>query len=342
MKITFLTLLTVAGLGRALAQDPVDPYMGDWKGTLKTGGEEQAIVVALIPSGGGKYEAKVLATFEQRVPVLHHLKGSFRNGEFKFMDAIPFDVSRIVGTTDNGVVLGASLWAGKSEDGTLAGRIAGRTQGEFKLSPFKRTSPTLGAKPPTGALVLFDGRSLEAWRPRDPKAREVKWKLVEGDAMQVNGGDIMTKEVFADHRIHLEFRTPYMPTAGGQGRGNSGVYPQGRYEVQVLDSYGLEGADNECGGIYTVARPAVNMCFPPLQWQTYDITFRAAKFDATGKKTANARITLVHNGVTVQDNVELRMTGGALDDREIQPGPLLLQDHSNPVQYRNIWVENLN
>jgi len=342
MKIRLLSLLAVAGLGQALAQNPVDPYMGDWKGTLKTGGEEQNVVVAMIPLGGGKYEAKFLATFEKRVPVLYHLKGNFRNGEFKFMDAIPFDVSRIVGTTGSGVVLGASLWSGKSEDGTLTGSIAGKTQGEFKLSQFKRTSPTLGAKPPAGAIVLFDGKSLDAWRPRDPKAKEVKWKLVEGDAMQVNGGDIMTKEVFADHKFHLEFRTPYMPTASGQGRGNSGVYPQGRYEVQVLDSYGLEGADNECGGIYTVARPAVNMCFPPLEWQTYDITFRAAKFDATGKKMANARITVLHNGVTVHDNVELRVTGGSLDDREIQPGPLLLQDHGNPVLYRNIWVENLN
>jgi hypothetical protein len=112
--------------------------------------------------------------------------------------------------------------------------------------------------------------------------------------------------------------------------------------VQVLDSYGLEGADNECGGIYTVSRPKINMCAPPLQWQSYDITFTAAKYDGAGKKTANARLTVVHNGVVIQDNTELpRVTGGALNDRENEPESLVLQDHGNPVQYRNIWAEKL-
>ena len=160
--------------------------------------------------------------------------------------------------------------------------------------------------------------------------------------MQVNGGDIMTKEKFKDVKFHIEFRTPYMPTASGQGRGNSGVYPQGRYEIQVLDSYGLEGADNECGGIYTVARPAVNMCLPPLEWQAYDVVFKVARFDAAGKKTANARITVQHNGVTIHDDIELpHPTGGALSENENEPGPLLLQDHGNPVHYRNIWIQKL-
>jgi hypothetical protein len=171
----------------------------------------------------------------------------------------------------------------------------------------------------------------------------VKWKILEDGSMQVNGGDILTKERFGDHKLHIEFKLPYMPFASGQGRANSGVYLHGRYEVQVLDSYGLEGEDNECGGIYQVSKPAVNMCYPPLQWQCYDITFRAPHFDNAMKKTANARITVVHNGVVIHDNIELpKGTGGAIDNNEGRLGVLLLQDHGNPVQFRNIWVEKLN
>ncbi|HOY59375.1 MAG TPA: DUF1080 domain-containing protein, partial [Verrucomicrobiota bacterium] len=114
------------------------------------------------------------------------------------------------------------------------------------------------------------------------------------------------------------------------------------YEVQVLDSYGLEGEDNECGGIYQIARPILNMCAPPLQWQTYDITYTTPKLDAAGKKTANARATILLNGVVIHDNLELpRITGGAVDDKEGQPAGILLQDHTNPVRYRNIWIEKL-
>ena len=110
--------------------------------------------------------------------------------------------------------------------------------------------------------------------------------------------------------------------------------------MQVLDSYGLDGRDNECGGLYRIGAPSVNMCLPPLQWQTYDITFHAPVFDAAGKKTAKARITVVHNGVTIQDQVELPgITGGSIDKNEADPGPLKLQDHGNPVQFRNIWIQ---
>ena len=161
--------------------------------------------------------------------------------------------------------------------------------------------------------------------------------------MEVNGGNIISKEGFGDHKLHIEFKLPYMPFASGQGRANSGVYLQGRYEVQVLDSFGLEGEDNECGGIYQVSKPAVNMCLPPLQWQTYDITFKAPRFDSAMKKVANARITIVHNGIVIQDNVELpKVTGGAIDNNEARLGGVMLQDHGNPIQFRNIWVEKLN
>jgi hypothetical protein len=120
------------------------------------------------------------------------------------------------------------------------------------------------------------------------------------------------------------------------------VYLQGRYEVQVLDSYGLEGKDNECGGIYKVGAPIVNMCAPPMQWQTYDITFYAPRFDNAGKKTKDAYVTVVHNGVTIHDEKIIpKLTGGALDGNVAEPGGIYLQDHSNPVQFRNIWLVEL-
>lgn len=181
--------------------------------------------------------------------------------------------------------------------------------------------------------------------PRPDQAGQIGWKLVPGDAlepgyMEVGPGSIVSRAQFGDHRLHIEFRTPYKPDARGQGRGNSGVYVQGRYEVQVLDSYGLKGANNECGGIYSVKAPRVNMCAPPLQWQTYDITFRAPRFNKDGDKVKNARITVLHNGVNIHDDVELTVDGttAAPWKGPARQGPIYLQDHGNPVQYRNIWV----
>lgn len=195
------------------------------------------------------------------------------------------------------------------------------------LKKVHRKSPTLGRMPPEDGIALFDGTSLDGWENA---------KLVEGNLLGATG--CSTKRSFGDHRLHLEFRTPFMPEATGQARGNSGVYVQSRYEVQVLDSFGLEGKDNECGGIYQVSKPRINMCFPPLAWQTYDIDFTAAQYDADGNKTKNARITVKLNGVIIQDNLELpRHTPGRAEEG---PGPLglFLQDHGNPVVYRNIWV----
>ena len=129
-----------------------------------------------------------------------------------------------------------------------------------------------------------------------------------------------------------------MPNSTGQGRGNSGVYMQDRYEVQVLDSFGLKGLDNECGGVYTKAKPSVNMCFPPLVWQTYDIDFEAAKFDADGKKTKKAVISVKHNGVTIHNKFEIDGPTGGGQPEAPTPGAIQLQGHGNPVFYQNIWI----
>jgi len=193
-----------------------------------------------------------------------------------------------------------------------------------ELKKVERKSPTLGAKPPEGAKVLFDG-----------KTNDFKPGKTEGDLL-VQGQTSETK--FGSVTLHVEFLLPFMPAARGQGRGNSGVYLQGRYECQVLDSFGLSGENNECGGIYQIAKPRVNMCLPPLVWQTYDIDYTAATYEG-GKKTKNATITVRHNGVVIHENVELPKGTTAAPVKEgAEAGPLYLQDHGNPVRFRNVWV----
>lgn len=198
------------------------------------------------------------------------------------------------------------------------------------LPRIERCSPTLGAKPPAGAVVLFDGSSADAW---DNGKSENGLLLATG---------CTSKRRFGDYTLHLEFRTPYMPAARGQGRGNSGVYHSGRWETQILDSFGLEGRDNECGGIYSVAPPRLNMCLPPLSWQTYDVDFMAATFNAQGRRTAWPRITVRLNGVVVHEDLELGKdftTAAPIAQPLAAPeGPVHLQNHGNPVVFRNIWI----
>jgi len=326
----------------AAAQNATDAFMGDWQGSVSIGGQKQPISVYMIPLDQGHYEARFVADFRERGPYLYRLRGEIRDGQFRFMDDIPFDVGRITGTTDKGVLLPASLWSGKVTDNSVQGSVAGLRNGQFELQQTQRMSPNLGKRPPEGAVVLFDGSTLEQWQSRDG-GKPIQWKLLPGGVMEVGkGGDVVTKEKFGDHILHLEFRLPYMPHAFGQARANSGVYLQTRYETQVLDSYGLEGLDNECGGFYQICQPLVNMCAPPLQWQSYDITFHSAKLGADGKKTTNARVTVVHNGVVIHDNFELpHVTPGGMNNTEGEAAGLMLQDHGNPVQYRNIWVKRL-
>lgn len=198
-----------------------------------------------------------------------------------------------------------------------------------KLGEMKRVvrqSPTLGLEPPEGAVVLFDGKSVD----------EFPGATMTDDGLLKQGATSSRK--FQSGTLHLEFLLSYMPQASGQGRANSGCYLQGRYEVQILDSFGLDGKNNECGGIYEVKSPTVNMCYPPLSWQAYDIDFTAVKYDDQGAKTADALMTVKHNGVVIHKDVAVpRTTRAAPLPEGPEPGPVYLQDHGNPIRFRNIW-----
>lgn len=218
--------------------------------------------------------------------------------------------------------------------GSVTGSINGSKmtlkQGDASgsLERIERKSPTLGAKPPKGAVVVFDGSSLKNFKKG---ARKTDEGLLEQGCT--------TSVEFGDHTLHIEFRTPYKPFARGQGRGNSGMYVQGRFEVQMLDSFGLEGRMNECGGIYSIKHTDFNMCFPPLSWQTYDVDFTSAKFDDKGNKVSDAKMTVRHNGVVIHKDVVCPRSTTAAPNRQPGPkGPIYLQNHGNPVRYRNIWV----
>lgn len=223
------------------------------------------------------------------------------------------------------------LWlTGEQSDAAIVGTTLqlldkdGQPTGQ--LTRLERISPTLGAQPPAQAIVLFGGSDLSHWKNA---------KLTPEGLLQAGTETIDT---YGDFRLHGEFMLPYKPLARGQDRGNSGFYLQGRYEVQVLDSFGLEGIENECGALYKTKRPDTNLCLPPLQWQTYDIDFTNARFDGTGQKMANMLITVWHNGVLIHDSAAIPNKTGAGTAEGPNPLPIKLQEHGNPVVYRNIWL----
>ncbi len=297
--------------------DPlVGDYIGRWSEAEDVDPEIAAQVIAL---GRDKYRVRLVSKLDMRCPAHIDVQVKADDG------ALHFDASGIEGVIKDGRITG--------------GRGRMKT---FELEKVVRESPTLGAPAPEGATVLFDGSNLDHWTGTDG------WEVLNGEVLMVtpDGDYIETKQHYKDVKLHVEFRTPFMPKARGQQRGNSGVFFQKEFEVQVLDSYGLEGLNNECGALYKVSAPKVNACAPPLQWQTYDVEYRAPRFDAQGEVSAYPRITVRHNGVLIHNDQEIPwITGWKEKDRLApmpqEPGPIRLQGHNNYVQFRNIWLVDL-
>ena len=301
--------------GKIVAIDPAKAgpdfaFQGEYVGVVNDHGKEGPMGAQIIALGDGKFHG---VGYIGGLPGEGWAKGGARrqcDGELKD-GAVKFK------TPDSKTAV--------VKDGVITVCDAdGNTVGTLKK--VERKSPTMGAKPPAGAVVLFDGTSADQF---------IGGRMTP-DGLLMEGPT--SKQKFQNATYHAEFLLPFMPSDRGQGRGNSGFYAQGRYETQILDSFGLEGKNNECGGIYGVAEPKVNMCLPPLAWQTYDVDLVPAEFK-DGQKVKNARITVRHNGVLIHDNVEIPHGTTAAPVKEgPEPGPVYLQNHGCPVRFRNVWV----
>ena len=291
------------------AKDPEYPFMGEFVGPVISGSSVyQRLAVQVRPLAEGGFEA---LQYQGGLPgePLHRptplkLVGK-RWEKFLVLSGGPF---AIFVEPQQCLVL--------DQQGQRVGR----------LERVHRQSPTLGARPPKDALILFQGKDTNQFTVAQ----------VTQDGLLMEGAEL--KALFNDFNLHAEFQLPYMPAARDQGRSNSGLYLQSRYEVQVLDSFGEEPVFNGCGALYKTRKPDLNMCLPPLVWQTYDIAFTSPRWLADGSKWKNARITVWLNGVKVHDNVELADKTGAGKDEDPVPLPIKLQDHRNPVRFRNIWI----
>jgi len=213
------------------------------------------------------------------------------------------------------------------------------------ITPGTSSTQEAAGKAPSDAIVLFDGKDLSQWLDKDGGA--AKWKVENGYVEVVaHMGYIHTKTPFGDCQLHIEFSEPVPPKGESQERGNSGVFLMGLYEIQVLDSYENKTyADGQAAAVYGQYPPLVNASRPPGQWQSYDIVFHGPRFDASGNLVRAAHVTVFHNGVLVQDHVEIKGRTAIGDVPTYVPGPdklpLALQDHGNPVRYRNIWIREL-
>ena len=260
-----------------------------------------------------------------------HVRGKTQQGKTIFEgvhgERLLFSNPNFSGWIEKGVFRGTARMYGTRVPNT-----------KFHLKRVLRKSPTLGAKPPKGALVLFDGSNVKEWQGG---------KLVADKLLDVG---TTSKRKFGSVRIHMEFICPFMSTARGMHRGNSGVYVKSEWEIQIVDSFGWHHENRKferlskfarCGGIHEMIAPRINMSYPPLSWQTYDIVFIAAKLDSTGKRLAPATMTVRQNGVLIHNQYVLPPVppGRKLStSKDGQPGPIFLQRHGNPVRFRNIWV----
>lgn len=347
MKAVTTFLLSVLALQAAPAADARfainDPYVGVYQGTFQTRLSQGVVEGQIRSLGDGTYDGfialKSVREGVEKITTVGIITPFQPDAEGKAVIGAlhPNNLDRNRDKPDERLAFPSMGISGDMTPGQFTGSVtlpfgdnnATITMRRVKAPP----SATLGAAPPKDAIVIFDGKDRGQWR-------EAKWKINNG-ALEVGEGNITTKQSLTNFLLHVEFRTPHMPAARGQDRGNSGVYLRSVFEVQVLDSFGLFPlANNDCGGIYQIAEPdlnAVNACLPPGEWQTYDITYREGD-----KQTQRLpEITVVHNGRMVVDKVKVPSelvvngTGGG----EVDGGFLMLQNHGNPVQYRNLWVQ---
>lgn len=315
--------------------EPIPPFMGDWEGgwvdaPQKDGNARNnpGLVARVIGLGNNRYEIQILEEFDKRADFKVKTEAVWKNGKMTF--------------DQNG-------FSGKITNDSFTGKKAGVAfDTPFSLKRVHRTSTTMGKKAPENAVVLFDGSDLDAWERQgggDPTwlTKDGYFEVLPKKDNNNVGGSINTRQSFGDVKVHLEFRLPYAPEHRGQKRANSGFFLPGGYEVQILDSYGLDGMWNECGALYKQSPPRVNMCWSPGVWQTFDVEFKRLRRDSEGNKVDHAEFTVWHNGVKIHNSFQIKgATSNTQKGRELgesgKNGGLSLQDHSNKIQFRNIWV----
>lgn len=298
-----------------------DPFMGQYAGTFHADSMTQMPATAVVVAEGEDH-------YRVRIEAVSADPG--RAGETVEVYAGRSGFEALIGSRSGGY-----HWSGRIKDGQLS--LASAYGTRFELNKVVRKSPKEGLEPPAGAVVLLPYKQgtkpdLNAWTNQE-------WKALDNGAMQVAKGSTTTKERFGDiQHLHLEFWLPLEPLNRGQGRCNSGVFLNDLYEVQILDSFGLVESSGDCGSLYGVKRPDVNASLPPQQWQTYDIEFRAARLNGDGTVKEHARITVCLNGVKIHDNVAIPHPTANPNAEQKPTGPIQLQDHGHPIQFRNIWL----
>jgi hypothetical protein len=319
-----ITLACLSNIGATVM--PHDPAIGTYEGVYQsTGRPDGEASATVIAEGPGLY----------RLTARHSVGEESAQIELHGQSAGP----RVLFHGFSNSV----FWSGELSDGALrVTRGDAAYGGMYDLKQVMHESPTAGLAPPEEAVVLLPYAegvepSLDAWT-------NAGWKAQPDGSVEVTPGTgpNFTKQAFADVRLHLEFQLPNMALAFGQLRANSGVYFMNRYEVQVLDSFGVHQSAGDCGAVYLVSTPRVNASLPPGAWQTYDIEFRAPRLGPDGTVREHARLTVRHNGVLIQENVEVPgATVGGDTGPAVERDVLQLQDHGDPVRYRNIWLVEL-
>ena len=326
MKITSFLVPCLISLGTIACANPrtkaiKDPALAAKDPDFAVQGEYAATADIGLKESKGQYGLQVVALGEG------NFQAALYKGGLPGSGAENNEFILLTGSTEEGKTI---LKAKSGETVVIKGDTATGSKGDQKLFAYDRVnrkSPTLGKKGPKGAKILFGGVEMDRF------SGGIK---LDGNLLEEG---VVSLDSFGDFILHLEFRTPYKPSTmpGNQDGGNSGVYIFNNYETQILDSFGIKGEFNFCGALYRKKAPDLNMCLPPLAWQTYDIEFTAPFKDR--KKIKNARITTRHNGVVIHDDYELDKGTGAGGRRpEKEKGQIHLQGHGNPVRFQNIWL----